>query len=248
MNSVVKSIFVFVFWLHPFAASAQDALHEGDSAYCAFNYDLAIAKYAEVARTAPSADAYLKLADAYLQRGDALDVNSHRDSLYTKAELTTRYALQFDDNNAAAWALLAQATGKIALVRGASDKVTLGNKVKEYAEKALALNPNNARANAVLGVWNYEVTNLSFFERMLAKTFLDALPDASFETSEKFLAKAVAQDDDVIYYRLAYAKTLIKLDKDQAAKTQLEAAINLPLQVAYDEKLKATAKKLLQQF
>ena len=64
------------------------------------------------------------------------------------------------------------ALGRISLVSGTRERVTLASDVKYYAETAIRLNPNNFRACHILGRWNYEVSNLNIAEKSFARTFL----------------------------------------------------------------------------
>lgn len=235
---------------HDDIAKAKEIIASGDSAYRAFNYDLAIKYYEEAKTVSSSVEVLLKMSDAYFF-GGYQKPKSQQEAMYLKARSILLDALQLDSTSAdvgsAIYARLGQVTGQIALFRGGEEKIRLGLEIKNFADKSLALNPNNAMANAILGIWHYELANLDFVSRTLVKLFFGGVPDGSFEYAEKYLAKAVSLQPSVIYYRNAYAKVLIKLGRDEEARQQLKTALSLPMMVAGDKQNKRESKELLTQ-
>ncbi len=231
-------------------ARVKAMIASGDSAYCAFNYDLAIKYYQEAYLVSPSVEVMLKLSDAYFF-GGYQKPKSQQEAMYLKAKAILLEALKLDSTSAdigsSIYARLGQVTGQIALFRGGQEKIKLGIEIKQFADKSLALNPNNAMANAILGIWHYELANLDFVARTFVKFFFGGVPDGSFEYAEKYLAKAVSLQPSVIYYRNAYAKVLIKLGRNEEARQQLKAALSLPMTVAGDRQNKSEARELLAQ-
>lgn len=228
----------------------KQLLLSGDSAYRAFDYDLAIKFYEQARQISNTPEVLIKISDAYFF-GGYQKPKAQQEAMYLKARSVLLEALKLDSTSAeigsAIYARLGQVTGQIALFRGGEEKIKLGLDIKNYADKSLALNPNNAMANAILGIWHYELANLDFFSRALVKLFFGGVPDGSFEYAEKYLAKAVALQPSVIYYRNAYAKALIKLGRDEEARQQLKAALALPMMVAGDKQNKRESKELLAQ-
>lgn len=228
------------------SSSRSRLIAEGDSAYYAFNYDAAIERYEAAKAESKSCDLYIKLADAYFY-GAYVKPKAEQEPLYLKAQQTLQYALKIDSSNANVYARLGQVTGQLARFRGAKEKVKLGLSIKGFADKALAIDPNNPIGNAVMGIWHYELANLSFVERFFGKVFFGDIPNGSFDTAAVYLEKAVKLSPNMIYYRYSYAKTLIELDRRAEARKQLEIALNLPFVVSGDRKNKEDLKELLQQ-
>jgi tetratricopeptide (TPR) repeat protein len=228
------------------AISESRLIARGDSAYHAFDYDAAIEYYETAKASQPSCQVYLKLADAYFY-GAYVKPKESQEKFYLKAQQTLFTALKTDSSNAGIYARLGQVTGQIALFRGNNEKVKLGLKIKSYADKALALDPNNATGNAVLGIWHYELANLNFFERFFGKLFFGDIPGGSYDTAAVYLKKAVLLAPNMIYYRYQYARTLVKLDRKDEARDQLEVALSLPPVVLGDRKNREQLKELLDQ-
>ncbi len=224
--------------------SAGDIVAQADSAYRAFNYSLAIKLYETLDDNAKTAEICIKLADAYFYGGYELPA-SQQEAMYLKAKATLELGLKKSPSNPEIYARLGQVTGQLALFRGGKEKVKLGLEIKHYADTALALDSSNAIANAVLGIWHFELAGLGFIERTFAKLFFGAVPEGSYEQAAHYLAKAVAQSPHVIYYRNAYAKVLLKLGRKAEAKAQLETALKLPFIVASDKQNQRESHLLL---
>ncbi len=237
------SILFFCCFVTPML-SARDIIAQADSAYRAFNYSLAIELYETLDAPDKTADVCIKLADAYFYGGYELP-KSKQEAMYLKAKEALELALKKAPSNPDIYARLGQVTGQIALFRGNKEKVKLGLQIKEYADQALALDPNHAMAHAVLGIWHFELAGLGFVERTFARLLFGGVPEGSYEQSAKHLAKAVSQNPNVIFYRNAYAKTLLKLGREAEAKEQLEIALKLPLIVAGDKQNKRESRLLL---
>lgn len=251
---IMKKLFLAIVFLIACTVCAEAAsgtsstrtklIAEGDSAYRAFNYDAAIERYEAAKAESKSCDLYMKLADAYFY-GAYVKPKAQQEPLYLKAQQTLQSALKIDSSNANVYARLGQVTGQIARFRGAQEKVKLGLSIKSYADKALAIDPNNPIGNAVMGIWHYELANLSFVERFFGKMFFGDIPKGSFDTAAVYLEKAVKLSPNMIYYRYSYAKTLIELDRRAEARKQLEIALNLPYVVSGDKKNKEDLRELL---
>ncbi|MDX2129140.1 MAG: hypothetical protein SFU91_08910 [Chloroherpetonaceae bacterium] len=226
------------------SSSLREAVEAGDSAYRAFNYDLAIQKYEQATKENLSVDLLLKLSDAYFFGGYEKP-KREQEKMYFNAKKVLLTAKQIDSLNSEVFARLGQVTGQIAIFKGNEEKIKLGLQIKEYADRALELNPNCAMAHAVLGIWHYELAGLSFFERTLVNVLFGGVPKGSYETSCTHLKKAVELAPNVIYYRYMFAKSLIKVDQEEEAKKSLIVALELPLLVAGDKRNKSAAKELL---
>jgi regulator of microtubule dynamics protein 3 len=61
------------------------------------------------------------------------------------------------------------------------DKIESAYKVKEYALKALAVDPHDASTLHVLGRWCFSVANVSWIERRLAATLIATPPESTFQ-------------------------------------------------------------------
>jgi len=177
---------------------------------------------------------------------DALNSpKSEKKELLFKSKAAVEEAQKLKTKDAEVLARMSRIYGQLALLAGGKEKIYLGNQVKKYATEALALNPDQPTANAVLGVWYYELASLDPIEKAFANLIYGKLPKGNYNRSLSHLEKAVQLDPNVIFFRLSLAKTLLKLKKKDEALVQINKALSLSNSVASDKLYKIELKKLL---
>jgi len=242
----MKKAFLVLFIIIPvFAmASTQSQIQQADKLYDQFYYKASAALYQQVLENKPSVDVYLKLADAYFF--DALySPRTEQKGLLLKAKEAVEAAQKLSPNNAEILARFARIYGQLALFEGGKKKIKMAQQIKKYCEHALALNPNQSTAHAVLGVWHYELATLNPIEKAFANLFYGKIPKGDFNQSIDHLQKAVKADPNVIFFRLALAKSYLKVKNKKEANSHLEKALALPETVAVDRIYKEEIKQLL---
>lgn len=102
--------------------------------------------------------------------------------------------------------------------------------VKNHLIKSCELNPNDITAQYLLGRWCYEITHITWFQRIISK-FLYATdpPTSTYQEAHKYLAKA----DDLqprLYLQNTYflGKTCLQLRQYYRAKYYLGLVANSP--------------------
>lgn len=234
--------------LLPASAFSRSSAWErrGDVAAKELSYSQAIEDYSNALKEMPSVSAYLKLADAYYF-GSFLKPENQREPELLKAKKALAEVRARKAIDAELLSRDAMVDGQMALYRSGKEKIRLGHGVKEQAEAALKLDPVNARAHAVMGVWHYEVENLSGIERFFGNLFFGDVPEGSLEESKRHLEAAAKQDPTAIFFRLSLAKTLVALDEEASARKELVKALELPLRVGSDVENKKAAQELLEE-
>lgn len=199
-----------------------------------------------IAESSESARASILKAENHFQKSFLLAEAPQQEKQLLTAQGILLDALKQDSNSADLHAKFSQVTGRIALLRGNKEKIKLGQQIKSHADRALALNPNQPIAHAVLGVWNYELAELSGLERFFAKILYGAVPEGDMGKAIEHLTKATQLAPNEIFYRVALAKAMIAFDRDSDAKKELIAALALPIASAADPPLKLEAKDILE--
>jgi tetratricopeptide (TPR) repeat protein len=116
--------------------------------------------------------------------------------------------------------------------------------IRDYSE-AIQLNPNHAGAYYVRGKWNYEVANLNFAERSVAKYLFGGIPDGTLDKAMQDYAKSIKLDPNNILSYLDFARTLEEKEyKDEAVKI-LNQAITLKPQTEDDPEYLKQCRELL---
>lgn len=163
-------------------------------------------------------------------------------SLAEKGVSYARRAVSADSKNALAQLSLAICLGRAATFSDAKTKIAYSKLIKEHADIALALDPNNDLTYFVLGSWSYEIANLGVFLRAAARVVYGALPTASNEDAVRYLEKAVALNGRRVASRVALGKAYGALGNRERARQNLTAALNLPNGDKGDETLKKDAR------
>lgn len=237
------------------AVLAQDVaghIAAGDAARCRRNADEALAHYrAALALDSLSYEANYKAAQALTDLGKQLTnaQAAQRDSLYADGLALAQRAVRVNNNGADGHYMVAVATGRVALTKGARQRVRYAGVVRDEALRATELNPRHDGALHVLGRWNAEIERLSGLTKFFAKTFLGAaiFNQASWENSENYFHQAIELNAQNIYHHLDLAEALNDQDKRALAMEQLQIVAQLPLGCdPMDEAYKRQAAELLQ--
>lgn len=98
---------------------------------------------------------------------------------------------------------------------GLNEKVNLSIKMKNEAEKAVALKPTLAEAYFILGKWHQVMANFNSFEKMMIKKIYSNMPDGSYKLSIENLNKAISNStSSTLLYQYELANTYYLRDED----------------------------------
>jgi len=223
------------------------AIYEGDAAYKKFDNRAALTNYRRaIELDSSSYEALWKLARAYVDVGMTLP-KKEQPQHYARGEKLARRCARLYPDSANGHFFLAVALGRVALYEGGKRKIQISKEVKAAAERALQADPRHDGAMHVLGRWNYELADLNFIERTVAKIVFGGLPPgASYEQSTKYFEQAVNLSPEKPAHHYEYARALLKLDRDADARQHLEMCIALPEVFWDDSQHKLAAQKLLE--
>lgn len=232
-----------------FAQSADMLVAAADSAYDTLDVATALEKY-EAAVAADSAH-YAALWKAARSAVDLAEYEPDEDkkrSLFELAERLARRAVAIEPDDAEGHFSMARALGRVALTKGARDRVKYGTQVRASALRALELNPNHPGAMHVLGRWNAEVMRLSGIARFFAKNLLGGkvLGEASWENARTHMEHAVEVDPERLVHHLGLAEIYLDIDEDEKAREQLNIVINGQVRDYNDPHYKREAEALLE--
>jgi tetratricopeptide (TPR) repeat protein len=221
-------------------------IREGDSAYKNFDNASALASYRRaVDIDSSNYEVLWKLARAYVDVGTSLSKNQQL-QYYVFSEKLARRCATLHPDSAEGHFFLAVTLGRMALHQGGKRKIQIAKEVKAEAERALQCNPAHDGALHVLGRWNYELADLSFIERAVAKIVFGDLPTgASYEQAAQYFEQAIAHRPDAPLHHLEYGRTLLKLGRVAEARQQLERCVELPVLFWDDAQHQQAARRLL---
>ena len=221
-------------------------VREGDLAYKKFDNATALSSYRRaVDIDSSNYEALWKLARAHVDVGTSLPKNQQL-QYYVFGEKLARRCVTLHPDSAEGHFFLAVALGRVALHQGGKRKIQIAKEVKAEAERALQCNPEHDGAMHVLGLWNYELADLNFIERAVAKIVFGGLPTgASYEQAAQYFEQAIAHRPEAPLHHLEYGRTLFKLGRVVEARQQLERCAELPEFFWDDAQHKRAARRLL---
>ena len=142
--------------------------------------------------------------------------------------------MKIDPNNADANYAMATVSGKMTDLDIENKKIVAFVKdVKEYADKALSINANHARANYTLGKWHYEMVTLSGIKKAAVKLFYGGLPNGDLDKAILYMEKSKSLEP---YKENRQPSKAIEV---------LERLVKMPNRSFNDIALKAEGAKLL---
>jgi tetratricopeptide (TPR) repeat protein len=235
--------------------SAQDLaghIAAGDAARCRRNAEEALTHYrAALAMDSLSYEANWKASQALVDIGKQLTNNDkdRRDSLYAEGLALAQRAVRVNGNGADGHFMVAVATGRFALTKGARDRVRYAGTVREEALRATELNPRHDGALHVLGRWNAEIERLPSITKFFARTFLGAsvFNQASWENAVNYYNQAIELAPDNLYHHYDLAEALVDADRKPEAIPHLQRIAGMALACdPMDATYKTQAAALLQ--
>jgi len=187
-----------------------------------------------------------RLAQVHFDIADqTLDEEVHKAHFYPGFEAAEK-AVKIDTNSARANHWYAVLIGKIGMLEGTKQKIINSYEVEEYGLKAIELDPHYDGSLHLLGRWHYELADLSWMERTVAKIVYETPPKASFEESIEFMKRAIEAKPDEIRHYLWLGKALLKLKNKDEAKKVLHDAIELTPVDDGDRLMQKEATELLE--
>jgi len=163
--------------------------------------------------------------------------DEEKEEWYDKAETAAEKAIKLDPNYPEGYFELARAQGRLAQFRGILASLGLASSVRDNLNKALELKPDHDGALVALAIWNLE----------LAQKGVGWMYGASTKNVIPLFEKAISINPTSIAHRLEYGSALMRMKKPDAAKAQLQKALELPAKTYADRMNQEKARQLLKE-
>jgi tetratricopeptide (TPR) repeat protein len=198
------------------------------------NLDSAYSLLAQARALDPTNEQCLYLwSRIHVQKGDLTESKSAKLSLYYRARAIAETLMTRNDDNANAHVWWAVAHGRVGQTRGVLNSLFMIPALKREVTRALELDPENATAYDVFGVFHSEVPSFA---------------GGDIKKSVEYLTRGIEVDPNYSLLHLDLAKTYMSLKRWAEAREQLQAVLatenpTYPADTELDDK--PEAEKLL---
>jgi len=245
-KSFAAIIFIFLM-IHVSAQDKNVLLKQAKDLELKFDEPNALEKYKQiVAIDATDISSLVKCTELNCSIGERQKDKKVKAIYFDSADVYAQKAYQQNLNNADACYAMALVMAKKTEVEDDNKKLLEDVKqIKIYADQALAINPNHAKANYILGKWHFELIRLSWIKRAAIKTFYGGIPDTQIDSAAYYMEKARIDDP---YFALDYldlAKVYQYDHQPGKAIDVLNKLVKLPNRTFDDAAIKEEGKKML---
>lgn len=230
------------------AARVAELVGQGDAAAARLEPSAALEAYQAAVGVDPSSyDALWKAGRTLIDLGELQMRGNEQKDAFNKALKYAERAIKVNPSGAQGHLARAYALDRVALFEGGRTRIRLAREVKSEALRAIDLDPLLDQAYHILGNWNYRLADMGLVSRLLTKTLLGGMPDdVSWENAAHYYQLAIQADPERVGHHLAYARTLLKLNRKDEARAELERALELPLRDLGDSDRNQEAQDLLE--
>jgi tetratricopeptide (TPR) repeat protein len=230
---------------------AQDVaglLTRGAQLEAAFKEDEALSAYQSAVQLQPrNIAALIHCSDLICRVGHRLKDKDKMIAYFRSGYAYAQRAYRIDSTNSEANVVMAFSLARLALDQNGKERVASATEIRRYAEQAIRDDPGNYKAYHILGRWHYEVSNLSFIERTLARWFFGSLPESSLSEGISNLEKSRALRPDFLLNYFELARAYHREGQNGRAIALLTQMEKLPDGMLDDRIVRAQGEKLLEQ-
>lgn len=206
----------------------------------------ALSKYKDILSAQPeNTKALWKAAELTGRIGNRVKDEKQRATQFEVAKTYALSALKASHEDADVNYAVAITAMRFASITGGKERARYLRDMKSYADSALLVNPNHARALYVLGKWNFEITTMNVADKAAVKVLFGGMPKASLDDAIVNFEKARTADPFLVIDYLELANAYVKFHRTDKAIEVLNKMIRLPPRTEDDQELKAQGKALL---
>jgi tetratricopeptide (TPR) repeat protein len=231
--------------------AAQDAatlLNRGAQLEAAFREEEALPVYQHAAQLQPNnIVALIHCSDLFCRVGHRLKDKDKMIAYFQSGYSFAQRAYRIDSSNSEANVVMAFSLARLALDQNGKQRVVSANEIRRYAEQAIRDDPNNYKAYHILGRWHFEVSNLNFLERTLARWFFGSLPESSLSECISNLERSKALRPDFMLNYFELARAYHREGQNARAIALLQQMDRLSDEMYDDKTVRAQGRQLLAQ-
>ena len=245
-SSLLSVVAVFLIRASSFADDLAPRLAKVDALDAQGKNEEALALSLETEKLAPdNAEVLRRVAKQYAEAVLDAKGSTAKKSAADRSLDYAKRAVAADPKNALARLSLAICYGRAATVADSKTKIAYSKLIKDHADAALALNPNNDLTHFVLGSWCYEIANLGTLLRAAARVVYGTLPTATNQDAVRFLERAVQLNPRRVCNHASLGRAYAALGEKAKAQQCFQRALDLPAGDKGDEIVKNGVREVL---
>jgi len=192
-----------------------------------------------------NAELMWRISRAYFNQAEQESNAEKKNELFYISYDYSKQALFLDSSIAKANHYYAVLHGQIGLIEGTKQKIINAYDVLKYGKIAITLDPTYDNTYHLLGRLNFELANLSWFERNIASLIYETPPAGSFNEAIDYFLEAIKLNPNDTRHWLWLSKSYLALNQHDQAKASLLKTISLKPQVQKDNNNIEEANQLL---
>lgn len=246
----MKILLIFLTFSCCISVHAQDVsmlLKEASNFEKQLNEPEALKKYTAAANLDKhNITAFVKCTEINCAIGARQKDKTSKANYYNFARTYATQALTADSMSADANYAMALTAAKLTEVTDENKQVVaLVRESKIYVDKAVAINPNHAKANYTLGKWHFEMVTLNWAKKAAAKTIYGGLSKGDIDSAIYYMEKCKTLEPYFAQNYLDLAKAYQFNNRPARALEVLNKLVRLPIRTPDDTSIKAEGKKML---
>jgi len=246
MKGILTVCCTFISFLYSSAQDINTLIKEAIRLESVPSEKAAFQKFKEVLKQQPTHVFSLSKCSELCSRIGKREANPKlRDEYFTAARIYAETALKIDAGNADANCAMAMALGRSSMSKSGKEKVVTAREIKKYVDIALKNDPQNFKAWHILGRWHFEISNLNFLERSIAKVLYGGVPPASIKQSIYAFERSRSITPLFLLNYYEMAKAYIEHDNKTKAVSYIKLMLTLPNQTEDDPLIKERGRNLL---
>lgn len=238
----------FIFSTILYAQDINILMKEASNYEKQLNEPEAYKRYAQVADLdTKNITALVKCTEINCSIGGRQKDENAKANYYNTARTFAQKAYAADSTTADANYSMALTSARLAEVADENKEIfAYARQTKSYIDKALAINPNHAKANYVMGRWQFDMVNVSFTKRAASKTIKGGLPKGDIDSAIYYMEQCKKIDMYYVKNYLDLAKAYQYKNRPAQELDVLTKLVKLPNRTPDDAAWKEEGKKMLE--
>lgn len=218
-----------LFSTFPLCAELAADMAQGDKFDKKQQPNEALKFYEAAEREAPNnADLLISIARQHTYRMNLVPTQAEKIAAGRKALAYSERAVKAAPSKSDAQLSVAISLGKLAPFVDNRERIEASRRIKQFAEAAIKLDPNNDFAWHILGRWHQALAEMGTATRVLAKVIYGGIPAASNDEAVKCFQKAIALKPSRLLHAIELGRTYAKMGREDDARKWLQKGLSMP--------------------